>query len=102
MWVIPLTGDHTCHEIASIDAVGALQYITCRGIDRRKIFQEDGDRDKFMGRLRCVLNENQSDCYLWAPTSNHITTEKVTELGTGAKDKFTVWKTRVGIALKKV
>jgi hypothetical protein len=31
-----------------------------------------------------------------------IPAEKVTELGIGAKDKFTIRKTRAGIALKKV
>ena len=36
---------------ARIDAAGALQHIICRGIERRKIFRDDGDRQEFLGRL---------------------------------------------------
>jgi hypothetical protein len=45
---------------ARIDAAGALQNIICRGIERRKIFRDDADRQEFLGR---VLKETQSVCY---------------------------------------
>ena len=36
---------------ARIDAPGALHHIICRGIERRKIFPDDTDRDEFIRRL---------------------------------------------------
>jgi hypothetical protein len=36
---------------ARIDAPGALHHIIARGIERRAIFQNDNDRDKFLDRL---------------------------------------------------
>lgn len=37
---------------ARIDAPGALHHIRVRGIDRRKIFLADTERDSFLDRLR--------------------------------------------------
>jgi len=57
---------------ARIDAAGALQHIICRGIERRKIFRDDGDRQEFLGRLGRVLKETQSVCCAWALIPNHF------------------------------
>ena len=39
---------------ARIDAPGALHDVFCRGIERRKIFWEDSDRNNFLkGDCRC-------------------------------------------------
>ena len=57
---------------ARIDAAGALQHIICRGIERRKIFRDDGDRELFIERLGHVLKETQSVCYAWALIPNHF------------------------------
>lgn len=57
---------------ARIDAAGALHHIICRGIERRKIFRDDGDREEFIGRLGRVLNQTQSGCYAWALIPNHL------------------------------
>ena len=35
---------------ARIDAPGALHHITCRGIEGRKIFDDDADRGNFLDR----------------------------------------------------
>jgi hypothetical protein len=51
---------------ARVDAPGALQHIICRGIERRKIFWTDDDRDDFLQRLATVLVETQTPCYAWA------------------------------------
>jgi putative transposase len=40
---------------ARIDVAGALQHIIVRGIERRKIFWDDADRDPFVNRLGQVL-----------------------------------------------
>ena len=34
-----------------IDAPGALHHIICRGIERRRIFKDDQDRDRFIEQL---------------------------------------------------
>ena len=56
---------------ARIDATGALQHIIVRGIERRKIFWGDADRDAFVKRLGQVLIETQTDCFAWALIPNH-------------------------------
>ena len=40
---------------ARIDAPGAFHHIICRGIERRKIFYDDMDRDNFLKRLENIL-----------------------------------------------
>jgi putative transposase len=57
---------------ARIDAPGALHHIICRGIERRKIFVDDTDRDEFIRRLAGVVNETQTFCYAWALIPNHF------------------------------
>jgi REP element-mobilizing transposase RayT len=46
-----------------IDAPGALHHIICRGIERRKIFDDDTDRDNFLERLGSILKETSTPCY---------------------------------------
>jgi REP element-mobilizing transposase RayT len=57
---------------ARIDAPGALHHIICRGIERRKIFLDDSDRDHFVQRLGRVISETQTPCYAWAIIPNHF------------------------------
>jgi REP element-mobilizing transposase RayT len=57
---------------ARIDAPGALHHIICRGIERRKIFREDFDRDDFLMRLKTILGATQTPCYAWALLPNHF------------------------------
>jgi len=45
---------------ARIDAPGALHHIIVRGIERRKIFNDDVDRINFLDRLGKVLSETQN------------------------------------------
>jgi putative transposase len=56
---------------ARIDAPGALHHIIARGIGRRKIFDDDADRDAFLERLGIVLSEGGASCY--ARALIHIT-----------------------------
>ena len=49
-----------------IDAAGAMHHIIVRGIERRKIFWDDVDRDLFAKRLGQVLTETHTDCFEWA------------------------------------
>jgi putative transposase len=57
---------------ARIDAPGALHHVICRGIDCRRIFWEDSDRDDFLKRLEPILGETQTLCYAWSLIPNHF------------------------------
>jgi len=57
---------------ARIDAPGALHHIIVRGIERRKIFYDDFDRDNFLERLGSVLTETSTPCFAWALIPNHL------------------------------
>jgi REP element-mobilizing transposase RayT len=48
---------------ARIDAPGALHHIIVRGIERRKIFYDDSDRDDFLKRLGIILIETKTPCF---------------------------------------
>jgi putative transposase len=49
-----------------------LHHIICRGIERRRIFEDDGDRDNFIKRLSGILSETKTPCYAWALIPNHF------------------------------
>jgi putative transposase len=55
-----------------IDAPGALHHIICRGMERRRIFEDDKDRDNFIKRLGGILSETKTSCYAWALIPNHF------------------------------
>ena len=58
---------------ARIDAPGALHHVIVRGIERRKIFLDDTDRDDFFERLSNIIDETQTACFAWALIPNHFT-----------------------------
>ena len=51
---------------ARLDAPGLLQHVIGRGIERRKIFKDDHDRENFLTRLALILDKTQTQCYAWA------------------------------------
>jgi REP element-mobilizing transposase RayT len=57
---------------ARIDAPGALHHIIVRGINRRKIFFDDSDRDDFLDRLGAILSDSKTACFAWAFMPNHL------------------------------
>jgi REP element-mobilizing transposase RayT len=57
---------------ARIDAPGALHYIIMRGINRRKIFFDDTDRDDFLDRPGDILSDSKTPCFAWALMTNHL------------------------------
>ena len=57
---------------ARIDIPGLLQHVIVRGIERRKIFLNDEDRQDFIDRLTHVLESTQTICYAWAMLDNHV------------------------------
>ncbi len=42
-----------------------------RGIERRKTFRDNKDRDDFIERLSIILPETDTSCYAWALMSDH-------------------------------
>ena len=57
---------------ARIDAPGAFHHIICLGIERRKIFYDDADRDNFLERLGEILIDSSTPCYGWALIPKHF------------------------------
>jgi REP element-mobilizing transposase RayT len=58
-------------RLARLDAPDVLHHIIIRGIERRKIFRDEKDREEFVGRLSRLLPETQTACYAWALLPNH-------------------------------
>ena len=56
---------------ARLDTPGILQHVIIRGIERRKIFRDDDDREDMLDRLATLLPETGTACYAWAFLSNH-------------------------------
>jgi putative transposase len=48
---------------ARIDAPGAVHHIIVRGIERRRIFKDDLDRERFLEKLGSVLAEGATGCF---------------------------------------
>ena len=57
---------------ARIDSPGALHHIIVRGIERRKIFYDDSDRNNFLDRLGIILIDTKTPCFAWALIPNHL------------------------------
>jgi REP element-mobilizing transposase RayT len=57
---------------ARLDAPGALHHIIARGIARKKVFDDDVDRDFFIERLGMIVKESQTQCFAWALIPNHF------------------------------
>ena len=58
-------------RLARLDAPGVVHHVIIRGIERRKIFLDDADRDSLVDRLDKILPEARMACYAWALLSNH-------------------------------
>lgn len=54
-----------------IDAPGVLNHVIIRGIERKKIFRDDKDKDDFVRRLEDLMPETQTCCYAWVLMDNH-------------------------------
>jgi REP element-mobilizing transposase RayT len=56
---------------ARLDSPGILHHVIIRGIERRKIFWDDDDRQDLFERLADLLPKTRTACYAWAFLSNH-------------------------------
>lgn len=55
-----------------IDLSGVIHHVIVRGIERRRIFQSDADREEFLRRLSESLEKTKSQCYAWCLIPNHF------------------------------
>jgi putative transposase len=54
-----------------LDAPGVLHHVMVRGIERRRIFRDDGDRTDFLARLAGLVEAGMLVVYAWALLPNH-------------------------------
>ncbi len=54
-----------------LDTPGSLHHVIVRGIERRRIFESEKDRQDFLARLETVVTEGKATCYAWALIPNH-------------------------------
>jgi REP element-mobilizing transposase RayT len=55
-----------------LDAPGVVHHVRARGIERRKIFRDDVDREDFLERLALVTEGERAFVYAWALIPNHF------------------------------
>jgi REP element-mobilizing transposase RayT len=55
-----------------LDAPGVLHPVMARGIERQRIFQDDGEREDFVQRLAKVAAPEALRVYAWALLPNHL------------------------------
>jgi putative transposase len=58
-------------RLARLDAPGVLHHVIIRGIERRRIFRDDTDRNELLERLDRLLPTTKTACYAWALLPNH-------------------------------
>ena len=58
-------------RIARLDTPGLLHHVMIRGMERKRVFNDDTDRENFLERLRVLLPETQTQCCAWSFLSNH-------------------------------
>ena len=59
-------------RLARLDAPGVLHHVMGRGIERKKIFVNDKDREDFIDRLAKIVEKGGMDIYAWALIPNHF------------------------------
>ena len=62
----------TMPRLARLDAPGVFHHIIIRGIERRKIFRDNHDRENLLERLGKLVLETKTGCYVWAFLPNHV------------------------------
>lgn len=55
-----------------LDIPDVLHHVIVRGIERRDIFAEDADKERFVASLSALLTKSATKCYAWALMSNHL------------------------------
>jgi len=56
---------------ARLDAPGTLHHVILRGIEKRKIVDDDNDRQNFVTRMGKKAKDTGTSIYAWALMNNH-------------------------------
>lgn len=56
---------------ARLDVPGTLHHVILRGIEKRRIFDDDRDRQNFVERLGILAEETGTRIYAWSLLTNH-------------------------------
>lgn len=56
---------------ARLDSPGTLHHVIIRGIERRRIVDDEGDQENFVSRLGKLATETETAIYAWALMTNH-------------------------------
>jgi len=59
-------------RLARLDAPGVLHHVMGRGIERKKIFYSDIDRNDFIDRLASLAVNDAMEIYAWVLMQNHF------------------------------
>jgi REP element-mobilizing transposase RayT len=88
------------------DAPGVAHHVMLRGIERRRIFVDDRDREDFLRRLGALAPPLGFRCFAWALMPNHVhlvlrseatpVSRLMARLGTGYARRFNERHDRVG------
>ena len=57
---------------ARLDRPYVLHHVIVRGIERRDIFVDEADKERFVSRLSALLAEGSTKCFAWSLMSNHF------------------------------
>lgn len=55
-----------------LDIPNVLHHVIVRGIEKRDIFADDADKERFISRLSELLTKGSTKCYAWSLMSNHL------------------------------
>ncbi len=55
-----------------LDIPYVLHHVIVRGIERRDIFADDSDKERFIARLSALLTQGSMKCFAWSLMSNHF------------------------------
>ena len=56
---------------ARLDAPGTLHHVIVRGIEKRKIVDDQKDRNDFVSRIGHIASETGTVIYAWSLMTNH-------------------------------
>jgi REP element-mobilizing transposase RayT len=59
-------------RLGRLDAPGVLHHVMGRGIEKRKIFLRDEDRNDFIDRLSALVQKGAIEIYAWVLMPNHF------------------------------
>src|SRR3989339_1487158 len=59
-------------RLGRLDAPGVLHHVMGRGIEKRKIFLGDEDRNDFIDRLSALVQKGAIEIYAWVLMPNHF------------------------------